>query len=85
MLACVAPAAASREQTLNTLRYAARARSICNRVHVNRYSPDEEIAALRAALAEKEALIAHLQQQLTNGKQLPAQHNVQPTPRTARR
>ena len=34
MLACVGPAHFNREQTLNTLRYAARARNIRNKVSV---------------------------------------------------
>ena len=64
MLACCSPALPSREQSLNTLRYAARARNIRNKVRINKYSADEEIAALRAALAEKEDLIRQLQQQM---------------------
>ncbi|KAK9801369.1 hypothetical protein WJX73_001495 [Symbiochloris irregularis] len=64
MLACVGPTIPARDQTLNTLRYAARARNIHNHVGVTKYSADEEIAALRAALAEREAFIGQLQQQL---------------------
>lgn len=68
MLACCSPALPSREQSLNTLRYAARARNIRNKVHINKYSADEEIAALRTALAEKEELIKRLQDQLSSSK-----------------
>lgn len=49
MVACVSPAASNFEPTLSTLRYAARARSIQNRVKQNnKYSMEEEIAYLRA-------------------------------------
>ena len=49
MVACVSPAAFNFEPTLSTLRYAARARSIQNRVKQNnKYSMEEEIAYLRA-------------------------------------
>ncbi len=49
MVACVSPAAFNYEPTLSTLRYAARARSIQNRVKQNnKYSMEEEITYLRA-------------------------------------
>lgn len=49
MVACVSPANTNFEPTLSTLRYASRARSIQNRVKQNnKYSPEEEIAYLRA-------------------------------------
>ena len=59
LLACVSAAEADTDETLNTLRYAARARAIKNAPKVNRGSADEgalaalraEVSALRAALA----------------------------------
>ena len=49
MVACVSPAASNFEPTLSTLRYAARARSIHNRVKQNnKITSEEEIAYLRA-------------------------------------
>ena len=58
MLACVSPAEVNVDETLNTLRYAARARAIKNAPKVNRGAADEnalnalrtEVAALRAKL-----------------------------------
>ena len=48
MLACVSPASFNAEPTLSTLRYAARARSIQNRVKQNsRYTLEDEVAYLR--------------------------------------
>jgi hypothetical protein len=49
MVACVSPAVLNYEPTLSTLRYASRARSIQNAVKQNnKYTPEEEIAYLRA-------------------------------------
>ena len=54
MVACVSPAASNFEPTLSTLRYAARARSIHNRVKQNnKITSEEEIAYLRAEVGTK--------------------------------
>ncbi|KAK9810499.1 hypothetical protein WJX72_011819 [[Myrmecia] bisecta] len=61
MIACASPASFNQDQTLSTLRYASRARSIQNRLKLNnKYSPVEEIAYLRKLLAERDAEIARL-------------------------
>nr|CAH8845862.1 unnamed protein product [Trichobilharzia regenti] len=65
MLACVSPADMNMEETLNTLRYADRARLIKNKPILNRADPkDAELARLRT-------LVAQLQSQLTNGSSFP--------------
>lgn len=51
MIACVSPADVNLEESLNTLRYASRARNIKNRPVVNRDPIMAQIAALRAQLA----------------------------------
>ncbi|CAH8533751.1 unnamed protein product [Schistosoma haematobium] len=61
MLACVSPADINMEETLNTLRYADRARLIKNKPILNRADPkDAELAKLRV-------LVAQLQARLANG------------------
>ncbi|CAH8533292.1 unnamed protein product [Heterobilharzia americana] len=61
MLACVSPADMNMEETLNTLRYADRARLIKNKPILNRADPkDAELAKLRT-------LVAQLQTRLANG------------------
>ena len=47
MLACVSPADSNMEETLNTLRYADRARQIKNKPIVNRDPQSAELAKLR--------------------------------------
>ncbi|CAH8845695.1 unnamed protein product [Trichobilharzia szidati] len=65
MLACVSPADMNMEETLNTLRYADRARLIKNKPILNRADPkDAELARLRT-------LVAQLQSRLTNGSSFP--------------
>ena len=51
MIACVSPAGVNLEETLNTLKYASRARAIKNRPVVNRDPMSAQIAALRQQLA----------------------------------
>jgi hypothetical protein len=61
MVACCSPADSSLEETLNTLKYANRARNIRNRVAANVEAPPasaEEVAALRAALSAAKAQLA---------------------------
>lgn len=55
MIACVSPADVNLEETLNTLRYADRARSIKNKPVVNRDPVAAQIAALRQQLAAARA------------------------------
>lgn len=64
MIACISPAMCNLEQTVNTLRYASRARKIQNKLKLNnKFSIEDEVAFLRKALAEKEAIISQLQQE----------------------
>ncbi|XP_069130864.1 chromosome-associated kinesin KIF4A-like [Argopecten irradians] len=60
MIACVSPADSNMEETLNTLRYADRARKIKNKPIVNRDPQTEEIMRLKA-------LVQKLQLQLIGG------------------
>jgi len=56
MLACVSPADVNHEQTLNTLRYAQRARAIKNSLRLNNsQSAEEELAYLRALVTRLQA------------------------------
>ena len=48
MIACVSPADSNIEESLNTLRYADRARKIKNKPIVNRGSDKEEVLKLRS-------------------------------------
>lgn len=60
LVACVSPADTSREETVGTLRYAERAKSIKNRPKVNTEADSVEISDLRARLARARAEIATL-------------------------
>lgn len=55
MLACVSPADVNMEESVNTLRYAARARNIRNKPVVNRDPHAAQIALLRQQLAAAQA------------------------------
>jgi len=55
MIACVSPAAASLEETLNTLRYANRAKNIKNKARINIDPKAGVIAALRAEILQLRA------------------------------
>ena len=55
MIACVSPADVNLEESLNTLRYANRARAICNKPVVNRDPVAAQIAHLRTQLAAARA------------------------------
>lgn len=55
MLACVSPADVNREETLNTLRYADRARHIRNKPVINRDPVAAQLAQLRQQLAQLRA------------------------------
>ncbi|CAH8626714.1 unnamed protein product [Schistosoma curassoni] len=60
MLACVSPADINMEETLNTLRYANRARLIKNKPILNRADPkDAELAKLRVLVAQLQARLAN--------------------------
>ena len=68
MVACVSPAQYNQEQTLSTLRYASRARSIQNSLRLNsKMSAEEEVLYLRKVLIERENEIALLKEQLVAG------------------
>jgi kinesin family protein 4/21/27 len=60
MIACVSPADSNLEETINTLRYANRARNIKNKPVVNRDPAAAEILLLRQQLAAAHAEIAVL-------------------------
>ncbi|EKX35726.1 hypothetical protein GUITHDRAFT_118111 [Guillardia theta CCMP2712] len=58
MIACVSPADCNFEETLNTLKYANRAKNIKNKPVVNVSSSNAEVAALRAYIQQLEAQVA---------------------------
>lgn len=60
LIACVSPADSSREETLGTLRYAARAKCIRNKPRVNVDANSVEVSDLRASLARARAEIVAL-------------------------
>jgi hypothetical protein len=64
MVACVSPADSNMEETINTLRYANRARNIKNKPIVNRDPTAAEIVLLRQQLAAARAEIEVLRQQM---------------------
>jgi hypothetical protein len=64
MVACVSPADVNREETLNTLRYADRARHIKNKPVVNRDPVAAQLAALRQQNAQLRAENAALKRTL---------------------
>lgn len=65
MVACISPASFNLEQTINTLRYATRARSIQNKLRLNnKFSLEEEVTFLRNTLTQKEEVIQQLRQEL---------------------
>ena len=63
MIACVSPADVNYDETINTLRYAARARNIKNKPVVNRDPQAAQIAFLRQRLAQAQVEIARLRHQ----------------------
>lgn len=60
MIACVSPADVNLEESMNTLRYANRARNIKNKPVVNRDPNAAQIAHLRQQLAAAKAEVALL-------------------------
>lgn len=73
MIACVSPADVNMEESVNTLRYAARARNIRNRPVVYHDPNAAQVAILRQQLAASRAEVASLKRQLqgrslTNGE-----------------
>jgi len=58
MIACVSPADVNFEESLNTLRYASRARNIKNKPVINRNPHVQKILRLNARIAELEALLS---------------------------
>lgn len=64
MIACVSPADSNMEETINTLRYANRARNIKNKPVVNRDPSAAQIVLLRQQLAAARAEIDVLRGQL---------------------
>ena len=64
MVACVSPASFNLDQTINTLRYASRARKIQNKLKQNvAFSLEEEIVFLKRTLQEQERYIGQLLQE----------------------
>jgi kinesin family member 4 len=79
MIACVSPADSSMEETLNTLRYADRARKIKNRPIVNIDPQAAELASLRIQVQELKAKLYELTSESTkNSFDLPKK-NEKPT------
>ena len=64
MIACVSPADVNYEETVNTLRYAARARNISNKPVINRDPVVAQIAHLRQMLAAARSENQTLKKQL---------------------
>jgi hypothetical protein len=64
MIACVSPADSNMEETINTLRYANRARNIKNKPVVNRDPSAAQILLLRQQLAAARAEVDVLRSQL---------------------
>ncbi len=67
MLACVSPADVNMEESVNTLRYAARARNIRNKPVINRDPHAAQIALLRQQLAAAHAENAALRRAAAGG------------------
>lgn len=65
MIACVSPADVNYEETLNTLRYANRARNIRNKPVINRDPNAAQISQLRQQLAAARGEIVSLKRRLT--------------------
>ena len=63
MIACVSPADVNLEESLNTLRYANRARNIRNKPVINRDPNAAQLAHLRQQLAAAKAEIVSLKKQ----------------------
>ena len=80
MVACVSVTDGSMEETLSTLKYAARAMRIRNRVEANRESVADAIAQIQghAHAAEIDALRKHLQVRL-HGASITCQCSREPT------
>ena len=70
MIACVSPAEINFEETLNTLKYASRARNIKNKPIVNRDPNSAQIAQLRQQVYE-------LQHEMTTYKKLLITNNIE--------
>lgn len=72
MVACVSPASFNLDHTINTLRYASRARKIQNKLKQNvAYSLEDELAFLKKTLQDREQYISQLIQEnkeLRSGK-----------------
>lgn len=73
LIACVSPADSSVEESLGTLRYAQRARRICNKPTVNTDPAAVEVSDLRAALSRARAQISAL---VADNERLRAQINL---------
>ncbi|XP_066106128.1 chromosome-associated kinesin KIF4A isoform X1 [Saccopteryx bilineata] len=74
MIACVSPADSNLEETLNTLRYADRARKIKNKPVVNIDPQTAELNHLRQQVQQLQVLLLQ-----THGGTLPGSINVQPS------
>ncbi len=72
MIACVSPAHTNEEESLNTLRYANRARNIKNKPMINRDPQSEKMARLKARILELETLC------LENGINIHVQNPARP-------
>lgn len=77
MIACISPADKNFEETLNTLRYADRARQIKNKPTVNRDPQQMEILRLKEMVRELQA------QMMAGGASLPVPPSLGPPPEPA--
>lgn len=66
MIACCSPAETNFEETLNTLKYASRARNIKNKPVVNRDPASQQIAALRQQVYELQVELSTSRDLLTS-------------------
>ncbi|KAM5127443.1 chromosome-associated kinesin KIF4-like, partial [Mantella aurantiaca] len=74
MIACVSPADSNMEETLNTLRYADRARKIKNKPIVNTDSQAAEIQRLKLQVQDLQVLLLQ-----AHGGTLPVLTNIEPS------
>ncbi|XP_061437566.1 chromosome-associated kinesin KIF4A-like, partial [Lethenteron reissneri] len=68
MVACVSPADSNLKETLNTLRYADRARKIKNKPIVNRDPNTAELQMLRQEVQQLQVQVPQLQMQLLQAR-----------------
>lgn len=78
MIACVSPSDRDFMETLNTLKYANRARNIKNKVVVNQDKTSQQISALRAEIARLQMELMEYKAVSTPGSPKPSQKELVP-------